>query len=473
MLRKDKASRWVVLAVTAVGAFMAFLDVTIVNIAFPSITRAFPHSSLGELSWVLNAYNVMLAALLVPAGRLADLVGRRRMFLVGLALFVGSSAVCAAAPTAGVLIGARALQGAGAAILIPTSVGLLLPAFAPSERATAVGLWSASAAVASAVGPPFGAALVQLSDWRLVFLVNLPLGLLAAVLTLRYLAESRDERNGAISDLLGIALITAGIGLIALGIAQGRQWGWGSNAVLGSLSGGVLLAALFVLRSLRHKNPVIEASLLRHRGFGAANAATLLFGGAFYALLLCNVLYLTQIWKYSIMQAGFAMMPSSITAALIAGPAGRLADRAGYRIVVIPGLIVYAAGVAMFWLRVGLHPEYLTVWLPATVVMGAGVGLAFPTLGASAVAALPPARFATGSAINSSARQIGAVLGIAVLVAILGSPAPAQALSAFGAGWLFILLCAIAALPACTLIPTGAEDISTALAAEPAGEVRA
>lgn len=457
-LRERKSSRWVVLAVTSLGAFMAFLDVTIVNIAFPSITEAFPSSSLAELSWVLNAYNVILAALLVPAGRLADLVGRRRMFFIGLALFVGTSAVCAAAPSAGVLIGARAFQGAGAAILIPTSVGLLLPAFPASERATAVGLWSASAAVASAFGPPLGAFLIHLDDWRLVFLVNLPIGVLAAALAQRYLSESRDERHGAITDLLGIALITAGIGLIALGIAQGRQWGWGSAAVLGSLGGGVLLTVLFVLRTMRHENPVIEVSLLRHRGFGAANVATLVFSGAFYALLLCNVLYLTQVWSYSILQAGFAMMPSSITAALVAGPAGRLADRVGYRTIAIPGLLVYAAGVAMFWLRVGLHPEYLAVWLPATVVMGAGVGLASPVLGAAAVAALPPARFATGTAINSSARQIGAVLGIAVLVAILGSPAPAQALEAFDDGWEFILITALAALPACTVIPSSAED---------------
>ena len=444
------------LAVTAVGAFMAFLDVTIVNIAFPSITHAFAGSSLAELSWVLNAYNVVLAALLVPAGRLADLLGRRRMFLAGLALFTASSAVCAAAPTAAVLIAARALQGAGAAVLIPTSVGLLLPAFPPAERATAVGLWSASAAVASAVGPPFGAALIHFGDWRLVFLVNLPIGLFAAALTLRFLSESRDERHGAITDLLGIALVTAGVGLIALGIAQGRQWGWESTAVLASLGGGVALTVLFVLRSLRHENPVIEIGLLRDRGFAAANAATLVFGGAFYALLLCNVLYMTQVWHYSIMQAGFAMMPSSITAALVAGPAGRLADRWGYRVVVIPGLVVYAVGVSLFWLRVGLRPEYLAVWLPATIVMGAGVGLAFPTLGAAAVSALPPARFATGTAINSSARQIGAVLGIAVLVAILGSPAPRQALNAFDQGWTFIFLSALAALPACALISTGA-----------------
>jgi EmrB/QacA subfamily drug resistance transporter len=451
-MQRGGASQWVVLGVTSLGAFMAFLDVTIVNIAFPSITMAFPHATLASLSWVLNAYNVVLAALLVPAGRLADLVGRRRLLLVGLILFTASSAACAAAPSVGLLITARAIQGVGAAVLIPTSVALLLPAFSADRRATAVGLWSASAAVASAVGPTLGALLIQVSDWRLVFLVNVPIGLVTMVLARRFLTESRDEENGGISDVLGIALAITGVGLTALGIAQGRQWGWSSMGVLVSLIAGVSLLVLLVIRCARHRNPVIEFRLLRDRSLAAANAGTLMFATAFYALLLCNVLFLTQVWHYSILKAGLALTPSSLTAAAVAGPAGRVADRWGYRVVTLPGVALYAIGVSMFALRVGLHPSYLDIWLPATVIMGAGVGLASPALGAAAATPLPPARFATGTAINASARQIGGVLGIAILVAILGTPSPAHALEAFDQGWTFILVAALASAPACLLL---------------------
>jgi EmrB/QacA subfamily drug resistance transporter len=447
------ASRWVVLGVTALGAFMAFLDVTIVNIAFPSIVAAFPRVTFAGLSWVLNAYNIVLASLFVPAGRLADLLGRRRVFQAGLALFTASSAACATAPTIGVLIAARAVQGAGAAMLVPASLGLLLPAFAIERRATAVGMWGAAAAVASGVGPSLGALLVHVDDWRLVFLVNVPIGLVTVALTRHLLSESRDEQHGQRPDLWGIVLVAMGLGLIVLGIEQGRQWGWGSTAVRASVVGGVALTVWFVVRSAKHENPVVELGLLRERSFAGANAGTFLFSCAFYALLLCNILFLTDVWGYSLLQAGLALTPSSLMAALVAGPAGHIADRWGYRVVTAPGVVFYAAGVSLCLLLVGNHPSYLDVWLPASVVIGVGVGLVFPTLGAAAASALPPARFATGTAINSSVRLLGAVLGVAVLVAILGTPAPAQALDAFDDGWTFILVAAVAAVPACLTMP--------------------
>ncbi len=447
------ANRWVVLGVTALGAFMAFLDVTIVNIAFPSIVTAFPRVTFAGLSWVLNAYNIVLASVLVPAGRLADLLGRRRVFQAGLALFSASSAACATAPTIGVLIAARAAQGAGAAMLVPASLGLLLPAFTLERRAMAVGLWGAAAAVASGIGPSLGALLVHVGDWRLVFLVNVPIGLVTVVLTRRLLSESRDEQHGSSPDLIGIALIAAAVGLIVLGVEQGGQWGWGSAAVHASLLGGVALGVCFVIRSAKHENPVVELGLLRERSFAGANAGTFLFSSAFYALLLCNILFLTEVWGYSLLRAGLALTPSSLMAALVAGPAGHIADRWGYRVVTAPGVVLYAVGVSLCLLLVGVHPNYLQVWLPASVIIGVGVGLVLPTLGAAAASALPPARFATGTAINSSFRLLGAVLGVAILVAILGTPAPAQALGIFDDGWTFIVVAAVAAVPACLAMP--------------------
>jgi NTE family protein len=248
-VRERGSNRWVVLGVTALGAFMAFMDVTIVNVAFPSIIEAFPHVTLAGLSWVLNAYDIVIAAVFVPAGRLADMVGRRRVFQIGLILFTGSSAACAAAPTIGVLIVARCVQGVGAATLVPASLGLLLPVFAIERRATAVGLWGAAAAVASGIGPSLGALLIEVGDWRLVFLVNVPIGLVAVGLTRHLLSESRDEEHGGLPDLVGIVLVGAGAGLVALGIVQGGRWGWGSAAVHASLAAGVALFVLFLVRS--------------------------------------------------------------------------------------------------------------------------------------------------------------------------------------------------------------------------------
>src|SRR3954470_21828577 len=268
--------RWQVLAVTAVAVFMGFLDVTIVNVAFPDIERDFASASRADLSWVLNAYNIVFAALLVPSGRLADLVGRRRMFLVGVSAFVAASALCGFAPSPGWLVGARVLQAAAGAILVPTSLALLLPEFPPERRATAVAIWSATGAVAAALGPSLGGVLVDQVGWRWVFFVNVPIGLAALVPARRLLRETRDP-EGVLPDALGSALMVAGVGALALGIVEGPDWGWGSSGVLAALAAAALLLPAVVLRSARHRAPVIELSLFRARSFAVANAGMFAF----------------------------------------------------------------------------------------------------------------------------------------------------------------------------------------------------
>src|SRR5688500_11211357 len=226
--------RWKVLIVTAVAVFMGFLDVTIVNVAFPDIESTFGGASRADLSWILNAYNIVFAALLVPAGRLADLVGRRRMFMIGVSAFVAASVLCGIAPSPELLVGARVLQAAAGAILVPTSLALLLPEFAPEKRATAVAIWGATGAVAAALGPSLGGVLVEEAGWRWVFFLNVPIGLLALVPARRLLRETRDPA-GALPDVLGTALLVAGVGTLALGIVKGPEWGWDSVRVLGAL----------------------------------------------------------------------------------------------------------------------------------------------------------------------------------------------------------------------------------------------
>jgi EmrB/QacA subfamily drug resistance transporter len=417
---KQLSRRWKVLAVTAV--------------AFPDIERDFSEASRADLSWVLNAYNIVFAALLVPAGRLADLVGRRRMFLVGVSAFVAASALCGFAPSPGWLVGARVLQAAAGAILVPTSLALLLPEFPPERRATAVAIWSATGAVAAALGPSLGGVLVDQFGWRWVFFLNVPIGLAALVPARRVLHEAR-EPGGVLPDALGTVLLVAGVGALALGIVKGADWGWDSSRVLGSLAAAALLLPAVVLRSARHRAPVIELTLFRVRAFAVANAGMFAFSSAFYALLLCNVLFLTQVWGYSILEAGFAVTPGPLTAALTAPLAGGLADRFGQRVVALPGALFFTAGCTLFATRIGVTPSYASEYLVPTMLTGAGVGFSFAAWGSAAVAQLPPARFATGSAVLSCVRQIGAVLGIAVLIAVLDAAPATDPLSGFQHAW--------------------------------------
>ncbi|HEX2085018.1 MAG TPA: DHA2 family efflux MFS transporter permease subunit [Solirubrobacteraceae bacterium] len=412
-----------ILALLAIcgGVFLAFLDTTIVNTSFPDIRRGFEDASPAELSWILDGYFIVLAALLVPAGGLADRLGRRRVFLGGVALFVVTSLLCAVAPTWQLLVVARVLQGVGAAIAVPASLALLLPLFPPERRAAGVGIWGAAAALAAAIGPPLGGVLVEVADWRWIFLVNLPLGALVLLAGVRGLQESRDPAATGLPDLLGSALAAASLGLLALGLVQGNAWGWGSAGTLGSFAGAAVLLAAVVARCVSHPRPIVDLALLRIPSFRHGTLGTLLFAAAFFSMILGNILFLTGVWGYSVLDAGLAVAPGPLASAIVAGPAGGLADRFGHRAVIVPGALVYAAGLVVLR-SAGLEPDYLGTWLPGQVLVGIGIGLAFPTLGAAAAADIPPERFGVASAVTGAGRQLGAVLGTALLIAIVGEP---------------------------------------------------
>ena len=431
--------RWKVLAVSSVAVFMSFLDVTIVNVAFPELEREFADSSRADLSWVLNAYNILFAALLVPAGRLADVVGRKRMFLVGVVLFLVASVLCGVAGSVETLVAARLLQAVGGAVLVPTSLGLLLPEFPASQRATATAIWTATGAVAAAIGPSLGGVLVDGGGWRWAFFVNLPIGLVALVPAVRLLRETRDTTRAGLPDLLGSVLLAAGVGLVALGIVKGPEWDW-DERVVGSVAAGLVLVAIVIARSRTHAAPVFELGLFRARSFAVANVGMFTFSSAFYALLLANVLFTTTVWGWSILHAGLLISPAPLMAALTAPVGGVLSDRLGQRVVAVPGGLLFAAGCAWFATFMDASPDYLTEMLPGQVLTGSGVGLSFAAWGSAAVAELPAARFATGSAILGCVRQVAAVLGIAILVAILEAASPAQTLDAFHDAWWLMAL---------------------------------
>ncbi|GAC1436485.1 MAG: hypothetical protein NVSMB51_07950 [Solirubrobacteraceae bacterium] len=442
--RQPRLTReWAVLLIAAIAVFMALLDVTIVNVAFPSIHQTFSGTSLGDLSWVLNGYNVVIAALLVPAGRLADRMGQRRVFFAGIGVFLVGSVLCGAADSAAMLIAARVLQAAGAAALIPTSLGLALAEFAPERRAMATSLWAAAGAVAAATGPSLGGWLVDSRGWRWVFFVNLVIAL-ALLPARRLLVERQDPESAAPPDLFGAALLAAGIGVLALGIVRAPDWGWTSTNVLGCLLGsGAALAALGA-HSRRHPSPVLEPELMRIRLFAQANFAFFLFSMAFYAMLLGNILYLTQIWHYSVLQAGFAVTPGPLFAAVAAGIGGRLTERAGPRPVAICGAATFTLAALLYRGFSTLAPDYLGHWLPAQILSGLGIGLAIAGFTSAGAMDLPPNRLSTGTAVSSCFRQIGAVLGIAILIAIVGVPNAAHPLAPFEKAWSLMALSAIA-----------------------------
>ena len=451
----DHERRWWAFATLSVAVFISILDLFIVNIAFPDIEREWPDAGLSGLSWVLSAYAIVLAALLVPLGRLGDLIGRKRVFQAGLATFVLGSALCAAAQSPGLLIGARVLQGVGAAALTPTSLSLLLPLFAARERPAVIGAWAALGGVGAAMGPPLGGLLVQAS-WRWIFLVNVPLGLLTLWRVRGRFAEIRDP-DATIPDVLGGVLLAAAVALLTLGLVKGPDWSWDARTIA-SFAAAVVAGAVFVARSNRHASPVLDLGLFRSPSFRYAVAATFLFFAGFAALLLGGVLFLTQVWHYSILRAGLAFAPGPVMAALFAAPGGRLTARYGPGIVGFAGGLLFALGAVMLT-RLPATPDYVAHYLPWQLIGGAGVGLILPTFTSAAVLVVPAERLTTGIAAETTFRQIGAALAIAAWVAIYGTPGPADVLDAFDRGFAYMAACSLAA--ALTLLALSTQGAPT------------
>ncbi len=410
--------KWRVSLIVCVGVFMSSLDLFIVNIAFPAIGKHFGGSSLGSLSWILSGYAIVFAALLVPAGRWADAFGRKRAFLLGLGIFVAASTACALAPSVGFLIGARIVQAAGGALMLPTSLGLMLPEFGPHERHVAIGVWAATGGIAAAAGPPLGGLLVQ-ADWRWVFLVNVPVGLLGLGFGVRTLAERRELGAGARTCSARVA--DRRDRLARGGDRQGPGMGLGlARDARAARVTAVLLPAIW-WRSERHPAPIVEPAMLRVRSFGLAVGASVLFFAGFGAMLLAGVLFLTGVWHESVLTAGLMLFPGPAMATAFSVPSARLGarvrlshPRGGRRAAVRrrPALLHHADR---------QRPAYLSEYLPGVMISGAGVGLVIPTLTGAGASSLAPERFATGAAVLTMGRQIGAALGVAVLVAVLGT----------------------------------------------------
>jgi EmrB/QacA subfamily drug resistance transporter len=446
-----------VFVVTALGTFMASLDLSIVNVAFPDIEASYPHASSAALSWIITAYSIVFGALLVVGGRTGDRLGRKRVFLGGIGVFLLGSFLCGIAPNVASLIAARALQGVGAAFLVPASVALLIGAYPPERRMQIVAQWGGIGALAVATGPSLGAAIVSAGGWRWAFFVNLPVGLFVLIAGRRALTESPREQDTSTPDYLGVVLMSLSLAALVLSVSEGSTWGWTDGRILAALAIALAGGAVFVHRTLHHDNPVVDPTLFHSRAFVIANCATVVYAAGFFAMLLGNILFLTGLWHYSIMTAGLAVTPGPVVVAVIAGPAGKLAARIGFRPVLLFGATCFALGLASYVLRVEATPDYLGTWLPGTLLVGVGIGFTFPVLSAGAVSALPPARFAVGSAVNQTARQIGGALGIATLVALIGSQRHlTNPLDGFHQLWVFAAATAIVSGVIGSFIPRAA-----------------
>lgn len=417
---QDSSSPWPVFWVASIAVFLVSLDGTLLFAAFAALRSAFPDTSPADLSWVLNAYTVIFAAMLIPSGGLADRHGRKRVFLLGVAIFTLASAACGLSMNIEWLIGARIVQAVGAALLTPASLSLVLDAFPASKRAMAVGLWGAVGALAAAIGPSLGSLIVDSAGWSWAFYINVPIGLVAVWRGTALLRESRRPDTRRPFDLLGMALLVIAIGAIALTIVESDSPAWhgGELAMAGIV--GVSALSLFVLWARYTPAPLLDLGLFRHRTYSYVNLATLAFGIAFAMMFFTFFFYMTGIWHYSLSRAGFAITPGPLLVIPIAIVTGRLAARHGHRPFLLAGAAIYAASGLWFYLVPGLEPAYLTQWLPGLLLSGIAVGMVLPSLSAAAVHRLPAEHYAVGSAVNQATRQIGAVLGVAITVLLVG-----------------------------------------------------
>ena len=432
------------LTIASLATLATFLDTTILYVAFPDITETFSGTSPSGLSWVLNAYTIGFAALLIPAGKLADRIGHRRVFLAGSTAFTAASMACGLAPTAEVLVGFRILQAAGAAALIPASLALVMHAFPRERLPHAVAVWGAAGAVAGALGPTLGAAIVEALGWRWAFFINLPIGVYTVLAGARHLHESSDAET-RVPSLGGVVLVAGAAALLSYGVVGSADVGWLGGRTVGLLAAGSVTLAVFVAHQRRTAAPALDLDLFRIPNFTWGNLAMLVFGTAFSALFFGSILFLTEVWGWSILQAGFGVAPGPAIVALVAPRTGHLAGRIGQRPILITGGILYACSGLYRLAMLGPEVDYLRDYLPSMVLSGLGVAFCFPQLSSVVAQALPPNRMGIGGAALQAVRQLGGTFGVALTIAFLGASAGlADALVAFDRIWWLIVVGGVA-----------------------------
>ena len=415
-----KMSPWPVFWVASIATFLVSLDSTMLFAAFDPLRHAFSTATAADLSWVINAYTVVYATMLIPAGGLADTHGRKRVFLMGVALFLAASAACGLAGNVGWLVAARVLQAMGAALLIPASLSIVLAAFPQNKRAVVVSLWGAVGGLAAAVGPSAGSFVIDHFGWPWAFYINLPIGGYALWRGTLLLSESVTSSERRRLDVVGMALLILAVGSITLAIVEFGAPQWSRTELASMAVTGVIAAFAFMAWARRIQQPLVDLALFQHQTYRYVNLATLSFGIAFSMMFMAFFFYMMNIWHYSLPLAGLAVTPGPLLVMPTAIITGRLASRLGHRRFLVGGSLLYAFSSLWFFLMPGNEPNYVQHWLPGLVMSGISVGLVLPSLSAAAVSRLPVAHYAVGSAVNQATRQIGSVLGVAITVAMLG-----------------------------------------------------
>jgi EmrB/QacA subfamily drug resistance transporter len=414
----EENKKWWTLVAVSFGLFMIMLDNTIVNVALPTIQRSL-HLQISELEWVVTGYALTFGALMLTGGKLADLLGRRAVFVGGLVVFTLSSLACGLAGSATVLIAARVVQGVGAALMNPATLSIITVTFPPRQRGTAIGIWAGVSALALAIGPLAGGLITEHVNWNWIFFINVPIGALAIVAALVLIPESRDTSAEQRPDIPGLFSSALGLFALSYGLIEANRYGWTSTRILTAFAVAVVSLALFVLFESRQRLPMLDLSLFRNVGFAGANTVMLLVGLAMFGIFFYVSLYVQQVLHYSPVEAGASFLPWTLLIILIAPQAGRLSDRFGPRPFVTSGMAILAGAMLVFS-RVGLGASYWEL-LPGMLLGGLGMSIAMAPTTAAAMASVRPDKAGVGSAVLNSMRQVGGSLGIAIMGAIVAS----------------------------------------------------
>jgi EmrB/QacA subfamily drug resistance transporter len=411
----DQNRKWWTLGAMSFSLFMIMLDNTVVNVALPSIQKDLG-ASLSALEWTINAYTLAIAVLLVSAGRLGDIFGRRRAFLFGVSVFALSSATAGFAPNDISLIVSRAVQGIGAAFMMPATLSIVTNAFPPAERGRAIGTWAGVSALALAIGPVVGGFLTEQVSWRAIFFLNLPVAVLALVVTIAAVRESRDRTVPRTIDYAGVATITVGIGALVLALIEGNDWGWGSARIIGLFALSVAGLLAFALVERRVRFPMVEFGFVRSRQFIGTNGIAFVVSFAMLAMFFFMALYMQNILGYSPLEAGIRFLPSTVVIIVAAPIAGRLTDRIGARIPIVVGLTLVA--IALYWQStITVDTGYGTL-LPTFSLMGLGIGLTMSPMSTAAMNAVQETKAGVASGILSMSRMVGGTFGVAAVGAL-------------------------------------------------------
>jgi EmrB/QacA subfamily drug resistance transporter len=406
--------KWWTLIAVSIAIFMLLLDITVVNVALPDIQRSL-HSSFSDLQWVVNAYALTLAAFLLTSGSVADLIGRKRVFIAGLFVFTISSAVCGLSTTPLMLNLARAVQGTGGAMMFSTALALIAEAFHGRERGTAFGVFGAVTGAAVAVGPVLGGIITSGIGWKWIFFVNIPIGVAAVFITLAKVQDSRDP-NATGVDWPGLLTFSSSLFLFVYALIEGNEKGWGSTEIVALLTAAVVLIVAFVVVEHLQSRPMLDLSLFRRPAFAGASIVAFTLSGSFFAMFLYLTLYIQDVLGYSPLHAGLRFLPTTLLSFAVAPVAGRLSVRVPVRLLLGSGLVLIGIGlIAMTTIDASSH---WTVLIPGFLLAGAGVGLVNPPLASTAIGVVPYERSGMASGINSTFRQVGIATGIAGLGAV-------------------------------------------------------